>query len=154
LDKYQEAFDAIQGFIMKKERKVTARNMMENSLAEESQQLSRKWTITQLHILSLVKNKPHEWNNTLLSTELNVSKPAVTKAVNALMEHHLIAALKKEDNHKVIYYGLTPQGEELADQHDRLHKIVEGKYFEMLNTFSEDELNVVIRFLKAWSDII
>ncbi|WP_256701662.1 MULTISPECIES: MarR family transcriptional regulator [Paenibacillus] len=110
--------------------------------------------MTQLHILSLVNENPNGWNNTLLSTELNVSKPAVTKAVNALIENDLLLSTKKAENNKEVYYDITHPGRELAVEHDKLHKIIEGKYYDLFRTFSEEELDVVIRFLDGWSKLI
>jgi len=139
---------------LNKERNISTRRTIENNKTKEVQQSTRKWTITQLHILSLVNENPNGWNNTLLSTELNVSKPAVTKAVNALIENDLLISTKKAENNKEVYYDITHQGKELAVEHEKLHKIIERKYYDLFRAFSEEELDVVIRFLDAWSKLI
>jgi len=150
--KNKEAFIAIQSFILKREKNIQNRRTIEKKMTEE--QSTRNWTITQLHILSAVNDNPNELNNTSLAAELNISKPAVTKALNGLIEHNLIVASKKAENNKEIYYDVTAKGKLLAAEHEKLHKIIEQQYDELFNDFSEDEINVIIRFLHAWSELI
>lgn len=56
------------------------------------------WTLTQLHIVAVIKEKGKA-NNIMLSEILNVSKPAITKAVKKLLEHNI---LEKKHNKKII----------------------------------------------------
>lgn len=67
------------------------------------------WTLTQLHIVAAIKEKGKA-NNITLSETLNVSKPAITKAVKKLLEHNILEKMQQEDNKKEVYYMLTKSG--------------------------------------------
>ncbi|AWB43012.1 ArsR family transcriptional regulator [Paenibacillus sp. CAA11] len=151
---HEEVFQAIQAFVLKREKKIQAQNTLEQRLAKDIKDTVRAWSVTQLHILSLVNQKPRELNNTMLAAELNVSKPAVTKAVNLLTQHGLITAIRTAASHKEVYYDITSQGKELAGKHDRLHQQVRARYDELLDGFSDEELAVILRFLGEWSKLI
>ncbi len=90
------------------------------------------WTLTQLHIVAVIKEKGKA-NNIMLSEILNVSKPAITKAVKKLLEHNI---LEKKHNKKIIkkevYYLLTKSGEMLALIHNRLHEQAKKSLFKYL----------------------
>ncbi|AJE50905.1 MarR family transcriptional regulator [Paenibacillus polymyxa] len=152
--KHERTFEAIQHFILEREKSAQRRQALLETLTEEVVREKRRWTITQLHILSLVSNSQGSMNNTSLAAELNISKPAVTKAVNILIEHHLLLTSKKSDNHKELYYSVTDEGRQLAAVHDQMHRQLKEQYEQLFDAFSEDELDVVIRFLHAWSRLL
>ncbi|MED0679224.1 MarR family transcriptional regulator [Aneurinibacillus thermoaerophilus] len=105
------------------------------------------WTLTQFHIVALLKE--HGMNNTNLAKELNVSKPAVTKAIKKLLEHRIIDERQNERNKKEIFYVLTEKGEIMASIHDRLHKEAEDQYLSLLNSFTKEQLETIIIFLNT-----
>ena len=71
-----EALNALQQFI--KEEKPSKRGKA--SVKNEENSIVMDWTLTQLHIVSAIKAQGSA-NNTSLSETLNVSKPAITKAI-------------------------------------------------------------------------
>jgi len=147
-NKRKEAIEAVQHFIMNREKSLRTQNTLIESAVDSNS--VKKWTMTQLHILSLVKRHPGQLNNTSLAAELKLSKPAITKAINTLIQHHLIVAVKKTDNLKEIYYEVTDQGEQLAAEHDKLHYQAEEKYYDLFSHFNDNEIDVIIRFLNMW----
>ncbi|OOC61580.1 MarR family transcriptional regulator [Paenibacillus ihbetae] len=147
-NKRKEAIEAVQHFIMNREKSLRTQNMLTERAVDSSS--VKKWTMTQLHILSLVKRHPCQLNNTSLAAELNLSKPAITKAMNTLIQHQLIVTVKKTDNLKEIYYEVTDQGEQLAAEHDKLHSQAEEKYYDLFSHFNDNEIDVIIRFLNMW----
>ncbi|GIO99630.1 putative HTH-type transcriptional regulator YvnA [Paenibacillus lautus] len=148
LNKRKEAIEAVQYFIMNREKNIRNRSTsIESTVGSDS---VKNWSMTQLHILSLVKRNPCQLNNTSLATELNLSKSAITKAINTLIQHHLVVTAKKTDNLKEIYYEATDQGKQLATAHDKLHHQAEEKYYELFSHFNDEEIDVIIRFLNAW----
>lgn len=147
-NKRKEAIEAVQHFIMNREKSLRGRNTsIESAVGSDS---AKNWSMTQLHILSLVKHHPCQLNNTSLATELNLSKSAITKAINTLIQHDLVVTAKKTDNLKEIYYEATDQGKQLAAEHDKLHQHAEEKYYELFSHFNDNEIDVIIRFLNTW----
>ena len=51
-----------------------------------------------------------------LSTELEVSKPAVTKAVNYLEQRELVTRVNGQDDRRHVYVMLTSKGEKTLEE--------------------------------------
>ncbi|WP_372708720.1 MarR family transcriptional regulator [Bacillus sonorensis] len=149
---YEQAFQAVQEFILKREKRAQHE---QQTLAKEAFQndegMHKNWTLTQLHIVSIINESETQVNNALLAAQLHVSKAAITKAVNVLMKHNMIESHKKPNNNKELYYTLTEEGKKLARVHDRMHEIAKQRYSSLFAQFSESELQTVIRFLYEWA---
>ncbi|GIO88454.1 putative HTH-type transcriptional regulator YvnA [Paenibacillus faecis] len=153
-DKHSQALEAVQQFIMRREKRMQRRSTAVGKLASELTPTGVKWTLTQLHILSMVQKQPEALNNTLLAERLHLSKPAVTKAVRPLVEQQLLLPSRHAANQKEVYYRLSEQGDALAEAHDRIHERMKEEYIKLFKAFSNEELDVIIRFLTAWSNLI
>lgn len=149
---HKEAFEAVQDFILKREKRMQHE---QQKVAEEAfkgeEHLRQHWTLTQLHIVSVINDSEALVNNAYLAEQLHVSKAAITKATNVLMKRSMIESQKKPNNNKELYYTLTAEGKKLAEIHDRMHEIAKQRYIELFEQFSESELKTVIRFLGEWS---
>jgi len=142
---------AIENFILQREKTTKQQNDIAESLLTRQGFSEDKWSLTQLHIVALIKENPSESNNTFLADQLGISKPAVTKAINALTEKNMITAQKFKSNQKSIFYSLTNSGEKLALIHEQMHQKAKDRYDQMLNQFSDEELQIIAKFLNAWS---
>ncbi|MFT8322140.1 MAG: MarR family transcriptional regulator [Bacillus sp. (in: firmicutes)] len=149
---YDEVLDSLQTFVVKKERKQQLRQKISDTF-EQKGILNRQWTITQLHIASLLKENG-ESNNRFLADKLNLTKAAVTKATKELLDENVIAAVQKAENKKEIYYTLSKEGEMLALVHDELHEKLRMRYIEIFKQFDEHELKAIRRFFKEVTEII
>lgn len=149
--KEQIVLKAIQDLIMHREKR---RNDPTDPLITTTDTLKQDWTLTQLHILSMIQANPNESNNTFLSQQLNLSKPAITKAVKKLIDKDMVDYCHRQGDKKSVYYSLTEKGTQLAALHDELHEKAVASYLEFLQQFHEDELQVIERFLKAWKEKI
>lgn len=147
----ENTLKAIENFILQREKKTKQQNDIAESLLIRHGFSEDKWSLTQLHIVALINEKPSKANNTFLANQLGISKPAVTKAINALTEKDMITAQKKESNQKTIFYSLTNSGEKLALIHEQMHQKASERYDQLLNQFSDDELQLITKFLNAWS---
>ncbi|MBY7142759.1 MarR family transcriptional regulator [Virgibacillus sp. NKC19-3] len=148
----EKALKAIEHFILSREKKMAKRDNLAKDLLVDHGYTENKWSLTQLHIMALINEHPNASNNSFLSKELGVSKPAITKAINSLIEGGMVLAKKKENDQKAVYYMLTNSGQQLAVVHDRMHQIAEDRYNQLLDQFSDDELELIIKFLEAWSN--
>lgn len=143
----EKAIAAIENFIVQREKKLKSSNYTSYKDSIDG----NKWTLTQMHIVSLIKNNPTRVNNAFLAKSLGISRPAVSKAIHTLIEKNMIIAEKKISNQKATYYALTDSGHKLSIIHDKLHQTAKERYSKLLDQFSESELKVIIRFLDAWS---
>ncbi len=149
MNKNTEALEALEQFI--KEREAADRIRKQTKISQE-QSIISDWTLTQLHIVATVKEKGRA-NNTTLSESLNVSKPAITKAVRKLLEHHILEKIQ-EENKKEVYYLLTKSGEMLALIHAQLHEQARDRYLRIFDEFNTAELEIIIRFLHTITESI
>ncbi len=145
MDNKNEAIEALQRLITERESADRRRKGMKGSQEEA---IVSDWTLTQLHIVAAIKEIGTA-NNITLSEMVNVSKPAITKAVKKLLEHNILEKAQQEDNKKEVYYLLTKSGEMLALIHNQLHEQAKNRYLRILNDFNTAELETIIRFLNA-----
>lgn len=149
----KQAFQAVEQLLLKREQNVQRQQQLAEQMAAEMDVPSHKWTITQLHLLSILKTQG-EANNMYLAEQLRISRPAVTKATAILLKHELIREVRRLQNLKEVYYTLTPAGEQLATIHERLHSRLVEQYEQLFGQFDEAELTTIIRFLHAWAACI
>ncbi|MGA3601387.1 MarR family transcriptional regulator [Lysinibacillus agricola] len=147
MDKKEQVIEALQNFITEREASQKKRSVARRG-EEESNTTVLDWTLTQLHIVAMIKERGSA-NNSELSSELNVSKPAITKAVRKLLQYNMIAKTQLERNKKEIHYVLTESGKRLALVHEQLHQKARNKYLSLLKKFSDTELDAITKFLNV-----
>lgn len=104
------------------------------------------YTLTQLHILSHIAE--HELvNNRVLTDQLNLTRAAISKAVNLLIQEEMITTYQLPDNQKNIFYQLTASGEKLSKAHAVLHRHAETQYRDFLAKFDEETLTKAQYFI-------
>lgn len=142
MNNYEKVLKAIENFITQREAESKKYKInYKNSITVQ-------WTLTQLHIVAIIK-KNRTANNTFLSEELNISKPAVSKAIKKLLTQNMIVNFEVENNKKEMYYALTEQGENLANIHEKLHEEARQKYIKIFKEFTDDDLVIVQNFLET-----
>ncbi|WP_082808437.1 MarR family transcriptional regulator [Shouchella tritolerans] len=150
MNKREQALEALEQVIKEREAADRRRKAMKGSQEEA---IVSDWTLTQLHIVAIVKEKERA-NNTMLAEHLNVSKPAVTKAVKKLLDQQILEKIQQADNKKEVFYRLTKSGEMLAFIHDQLHEQARNRYMRIFAEFNSTELETIIRFLHALTENI
>ncbi|MGG0731347.1 MarR family transcriptional regulator [Bacillus paramycoides] len=70
---------------------------MIKELVSESENINKNWTLTQLHIVSVIHESKHQMNNTLLSMELNISKATISKAIRVLIDDKILLTNQNTD---------------------------------------------------------
>lgn len=150
MNKKEEAMKALEQLIQ--EREAADRNRKAIKVGDKEAAVS-EWTLTQLHIVAVIKEKGKA-NNTTLAESLNISKPAITKAIKKLLEHHMIEKTQQKGNKKEVYYLLTQPGKLLAALHEQLHERAEMSYLRIFEKFNTDELETIIKFLNVMTENI
>ncbi|PWN11927.1 MarR family transcriptional regulator [Bacillus thuringiensis] len=151
---HKQTLKAIEDFVITREKKKYASQEMIKELVSEYENINKNWTLTQLHIVSVIHESKQQMNNTLLSMELNISKATISKAIRVLIDNNILLTHQNTDNKKEIFYTLTDKGIQLAIVHKKLHKIAHERYSELFQQFNDSELQVVTKFLEAWKQCI
>ena len=107
-------------------------------------------TNTQEHILMLLSQE--RLTNSDLAKRLNISQAAVTKAIKYLVSQEMLASVKNKEDARVTYFELTDIAKPVAKEHTHHHDATLAVYKNLFNQFSEDEQDVIARFLKVFSD--
>ena len=107
-------------------------------------------TNTQEHILMLLSHE--RLTNSDLAKRLNISQAAVTKAIKYLVSQGMLASVKNKEDARVTYFELTDIAKPVAKEHTHHHDATLAVYKNLFNQFSEDEHDVIARFLKVFSD--
>ncbi|MCI7517431.1 MAG: zinc-dependent MarR family transcriptional regulator [Streptococcus sp.] len=107
-------------------------------------------TNTQEHILMLLSHE--RLTNSDLAKRLNISQAAVTKAIKYLVTQGMLASVKNKEDARVTYFELTDIAKPVAKEHTHHHDATLAVYKNLFNQFSEDEQDVIARFLKVFSD--
>ncbi len=107
-------------------------------------------TNTQEHILMLLSHE--RLTNSDLAKRLNISQAAVTKAIKYLVSQGMLASVKNKEDARVTYFELTDIAKPVAKEHTHHHDATLAVYKNLFNQFSEDERDVIARFLKVFSD--
>lgn len=107
-------------------------------------------TNTQEHILMLLSQE--RLTNSDLAKRLNISQAAVTKAIKYLVSQGMLASVKNKEDARVTYFELTDIAKPVAKEHTHHHYATLAVYKNLFNQFSEDEQDVIARFLKVFSD--
>ncbi|ALT81644.1 MULTISPECIES: zinc-dependent MarR family transcriptional regulator [Streptococcus] len=107
-------------------------------------------TNTQEHILMLLSQE--RLTNSDLAKRLNISQAAVTKAIKYLVSQGMLASVKNKEDARVTYFELTDIAKPVAKEHTHHHDATLAVYKNLCHQFSEDEQDVIARFLKVFSD--
>ena len=107
-------------------------------------------TNTQEHILMLLSQE--RLTNSDLAKRLNISQAAVTKAIKYLVSQGMLASVKNKEDARVTYFELTDIAKPVAKEHTHHHDATLAVYKNLFNQFSDDEQDVIARFLKVFSD--
>ena len=102
-------------------------------------------TNTQEHILMLLSQE--SLTNSDLAKRLNVSQAAVTKAVKALVEQKMLQTFKDKKDARVTFYRLTNLARPIAEEHQHHHVHTLDTYQRLVEQFSSDEQEVIVKFL-------
>ncbi|EHL67581.1 hypothetical protein HMPREF1014_04892 [Bacillus sp. 7_6_55CFAA_CT2] len=151
---HKQTLKAIEDFVITREKKKYASQEMIKELVSDYENINKNWTLTQLHIVSVIHESKQQMNNTLLSMELNISKVTISKAIRILIDNRILLTHQNTDNKKEIFYTLTDKGIQLAIVHKKLHKIAHKRYSELFQQFDDSELQIVTKFLEAWKQCI
>lgn len=113
---------------------------------------TRQLSIVALHILSALE--AGELTGIDLAQALTVTRGGITRAAKKLLAAGLIQVQNHPNDHKKIYYALTPPGAQIAHVHDQMHAAIQQSIADRLAAkYSAADLQTVANFLQDWNDL-
>ena len=103
-------------------------------------------TLNEVHLIVVIgKNQP--LNLVKLSELLKVSRSAITQSVRRLIQKNLVVFDFAPNNGKNKYLRLSEKGIEVFKIHKEQQAYIEESVFSVLNNYSEEELQTVVKLM-------
>ncbi|MBX4148597.1 MarR family transcriptional regulator [Paenibacillus lautus] len=142
--------DQVVHFVHLSEQRIESEQDKIFRYAQEQQLESIPRHLTSVHVIDCIGNN-EPINNTTLAEKMNLSKAGITKISGKLLEEGYIHRRQLNDNKKEVYFSLTVKGKQVFELHKQLHKLEEKRFMQLLDSFKEAELHVILRFLQSVS---
>ncbi|MEF2824551.1 MAG: MarR family transcriptional regulator [Peptococcaceae bacterium] len=104
-------------------------------------------SITEFHVIAYIGNHQNV-NGMRLSQEMGMTRGGISKVMSSLQKKNLIESYSEPDNKKKVYYRLTPLGMRINQFHNEKHQQRDQTFAKFLDTFSDEEKAVVLKFIK------
>ena len=115
---------------------------MENQLSE--------YKPSEVHCIEYI-GENQEANVTKMARSLYMTRGAISKITKKLLKKGAIESYQKADNKKEIYFRLTEKGQKTFDIHERLHKEFEARDQAVFNDVTDEQYDVMVRFLDKYN---
>jgi len=135
LDKFWETIPPLWGYIRSHIRMVATENF--------------DISVEQFHILRFIRHGHNSVSD--LADARNISRPAVSQGVDALVNKGLITRTQSKEDRRFVELELTPEGKTLLDS--VFHNTREWMK-ESLETFSQEELELTVRGMEVLKKMI
>ncbi|MES5868200.1 MarR family transcriptional regulator [Bacillus cereus group sp. RP32] len=104
-------------------------------------------SLSELHVIECI-GKNALMNVTAITTEMGMTKGAISKICTKLFQKQFVEKMQMLDNQKEIFFRLTESGNEIYKAHDKLHKQAEEKWLLLLDGYTKEEQDFIQRFIK------
>ena len=106
-------------------------------------------TVEQFHVLRYVRRGPNSMSE--LATAKNISRPAISQAVDTLVKKGLLTRIQSSTDRRVIELALTNQGNALLDTVFKENRLWMK---ERMSTLTTDELETIGKAMEALKKIL
>lgn len=106
--------------------------------------------ITSVHVIDCIGDY-EPINHTGIVEKMGLSKASITNISTKLLKMGFIMRSQRNNNRKEIYFSLTDKGRHVYDLHKELHREKEQGFYEFIESYSEDELKTIGKFM---SDLV
>ncbi|GAB6092772.1 MarR family winged helix-turn-helix transcriptional regulator [Furfurilactobacillus curtus] len=109
---------------------------------------------TQRHLLHLVEQLTPPVTNHDLSTALNISRPAVTKATAKLIKLQLLTSQPVANDHRIIQFCLTPSGQNAVKDGQAIERQQLNQLETLANHFDKKQRKLIATYLAALNQLL
>jgi DNA-binding MarR family transcriptional regulator len=133
------------------EKIVSVLSKLSNSLAE-MEELARtelnlkELTISQMHYLEVISQLTNP-NVTELATEMQLSKPSVTVALEKLLQKGFVTKVVSDEDRRSSHLHLTKKGMQINLMHEKAHTQFAELMAESLESSELDQLTLLLEKL-------
>ena len=106
-------------------------------------------TVEQFHVLRFVRRGPNSMSE--LATAKNISRPAISQAVDVLVKKGLLTRIPNTTDRRVVELALTEEGNALLDT---VFKENREWMKERMNTLTTEELETIGKAMTALKKIL
>lgn len=106
----------------------------------------KELTTAQMHYLEII-NEMSNPNITELATEMRLTKPTVTVALDKLILKGYVAKVQSDEDRRSSHLHLTKKGMQINQMHERAHSQFVELMLETLDTKELEELTVLLEKL-------
>lgn len=90
-------------------------------------------------------------NVTRLAEAFYMTRGAISKITKKLLDKGLIESYQGPENKKEIYFKLTPQGQEVFDIHENLHRSFRQRDDAVFEKITDEQYRSMSRFLASYN---
>ena len=108
--------------------------------------IDKSITLNEVHLIVVI-GKHQPLNLVKLSELLKVSRSAITQSVRRLIQKNLVVFDFAPNNGKNKYLRLSEKGIEVFKIHKEQQAYIEESVFSVLNNYSEEELQTVVKLM-------
>lgn len=108
------------------------------------------FSLSEISLIEYIASYP-ETNVTQIAAALYMTRGAISKLTKKLESRGILNSYQKNDNKKEIHFTLTVAGQEVEDRHRKLHQTFISNDKPVFQSFSDEELDIVIRFLNCYN---
>ena len=95
--------------------------------------------------------KTNNVNATQISVKLNITRSAVSKILKKLLDKGAIISYKFPENHKEIYYQLTPYGKQVFNDHSARHNLWQKRDMKFFESIDSTVLDYALYFMNTYN---
>jgi len=106
-----------------------------------------KFNHPELEILSLIARNDGHLKLKELQSQIDISQGLLSRYINRGVKNNILTKEHLPQNKKELSLTLTPLGQEIGELHLRLHDHLETSYQNIINQYSDAELDTVIKFM-------
>ncbi len=104
------------------------------------------YTLSELHVLHRIAGQDST-QVTSLAAHFGLTRGAISKIVNRLLERGDIISYRQPDNQKNVYYRCTDRGERVNVWHQAVHHEVRERVAEFFSRYTPQQLVTIEQFL-------
>ena len=110
----------------------------------------KSYKSSEVHCIEYIE-KNTDVNVTKLAEAFYMTKGAITKVTQKLMDKNVIESYQKKDNKKEIYFRLTSKGKEVFEVHEKLHDEIKKRDSAVFESMSNRQFEDILRFMEDYS---
>ncbi|MDF2595173.1 MAG: transcriptional regulator [Clostridia bacterium] len=109
--------------------------------------------LAEVHCIDCIGMIDHP-NVTKISEKMGLTRAGISKISKRLLSKGLIESYQEPDNNKEIYFQLREGGQSIYAEHKKLHNEVRQEWLSLLEHYSDNEQDTILRFLTDINDRI